>query len=150
MTIFIDADACPKPIKEILFKAADREQISCVFIANHAFYYPNSPYIKTRIVDKGFDIADNYIISKVASNDLVITSDIPLASEVIKKGAIVISSSGKIYTKSNIAQALAMRNFFTEMRDAGMIESKSKPFNQKNSHAFAKELDKYLHGVKNK
>ncbi|WP_116963775.1 YaiI/YqxD family protein [Fastidiosibacter lacustris] len=144
MNIYIDADACPKAIKEILYKAAHKRKVTCIFVANQPLIHQSSPFIKSRCVDKGFDVADKYISNHVQQNDLVITADIPLAKSVIDKGAIVITPHGKKYTTSNISQALSMRNFFTELRDAGLIETKTKAFSQHNNHAFAAELDRYL------
>ncbi len=113
MKILIDADACPKTIKDILFKAANKREIKCILVANQDISYPPSKYIRAVRVSKGFDVADQRIVELAEKDDVVITSDIPLASDVIKKGAVVIAPYGKKYTESNIGQALAMRNFYT-------------------------------------
>ena len=144
MKIFVDADACPKPIKEILYRVANKRKIECILIANQILNHPFSEYIRSIRVDKGFDVADNQIVQQINPHDLVVTSDIPLADEVVKKSAVVITPKGQKYTQSNIGQALAMRNFYTDMRNAGLAQTKSKPFSNKQSQAFAAELDRYL------
>lgn len=144
MIIYIDADACPKAIKEVLYKAAHQRKVTCIFVANQPLTHPPSPFIKMRCVDKGFDVADNYIANKVEMNDLVITADIPLAKEVTDRDAMVITPHGKQYTKANISQTYAMRNFFTELRDAGLVETKTKAFSNSNINAFANALDQLL------
>ena len=144
MKILVDADACPKPIKEILFRAANRCKVECILVANQILNHPQSPYIRSIRVDKGFDVADDYIVTLVNPKDLIITADIPLADEAIKAGGIVLNPKGKKYTTSNIGQVLAMRDFFTEMRDAGLVETKTKAFGAQQTQAFSKELDTYL------
>lgn len=144
MKILIDADACPKPIKEILYRAANKRKIECVLVANQDLSHPASRYIRSIRVGKGFDVADNRIVELVEKDDLIITADIPLAEEAIRKGGVVITPQGKKYTESNIGEALSIRNFLTTMRDAGMVESKTKAFSNQNSQAFASELDRYL------
>lgn len=144
MKIIIDADACPGKIKEIIFKAAIKRAVECVIVANRYLNHPKSKYISFAVVDGGFDVADNYIIKIANENDIVISSDIPLAKEVIDKGCYVISHQGKAYNKSNIGQALSMRNFYTDMRNAGMMTSETTKFNQNNIQNFAALLDKYL------
>ncbi|WP_119344854.1 YaiI/YqxD family protein [Facilibium subflavum] len=145
MKILVDADACPKAIKQILYKAAHQRKVTCIFIANHPLYHPPSPFIKSKLVDKGFDVADQLIVDMVKPHDLVITGDIPLANDAIQQQATVITPQGKKYTKANIGQALSMRDFFTTMRDAGVVETKTKPFSHAQTHRFASELDRYLH-----
>ena len=142
MIIYIDADACPKPVKEILYKAAHSRQVMCIFVANQPLHHPPSPFIKTRCVDKGFDVADNYIVTKVTQG--VITADIPLAKEAIDHGGIVITPYGRQYTKTNIAQVYAMRNFYSELRDAGLVETRTKSFSNQNNNAFSNALDQLL------
>ncbi|WP_192484906.1 MULTISPECIES: YaiI/YqxD family protein [Cysteiniphilum] len=144
MIIYIDADACPKAVKEVLYKAAHQRKVTCIFVANQPLTHPPSPFIKMRCVDKGFDVADNYIANKVEMSDLVITADIPLAKEVTDRNAMVITPHGKQYTKANISQTYAMRNFFTELRDAGLVETKTKAFSNSNINAFANALDQLL------
>jgi hypothetical protein len=144
MKILVDADACPKPIKEILYRAAIRCKVDCILVANQILNHPISDYIRSIQVAKGFDVADDKIVQMVEENDLIVSADIPLADEAIKKGGVVLNPKGKIYTKSNIGQVLAMRNFFTEMRDAGLVQTKTKSFSNQQSEAFAKQLDRLL------
>ena len=121
MPIWVDADACPVPIRDILCRAATRWQTQTTFIANHVIKLPPSPYIKARQVMQGFDVADNEIMDQLSAGDLVITQDIPLAAEAIEKGADVFNPRGQAFTKENIRQRLAMRNFMEEMRNAGQV-----------------------------
>ena len=109
--LYIDADACPVPIREILCRAATRWQIDTTFIANHAITLPPSPYIKRRQVPQGFDVADNEIMDQMHEGDLVITQDIPLAAEAIEKGADVFNPRGQAFTQETIRQRLAFRHF---------------------------------------
>ena len=147
MKIIVDADACPKPIKDILFRCSTKRKIKCILVANQNLTHPISDFISSIRVNKGFDVADDYIVKISNKDDLIITSDIPLANEVIKKGASVISHKGKKYTMSNIGQALAMRNFFTEMRESGLVETKNKAYSSQNSQAFASALESYLNNM---
>ena len=144
MKILVDADACPKPIKEILFRAADKRKLECILVANQTIYCPPSDYIRTIRVSKGFDVADERIVELTEKGDLVITSDIPLANDAINKGAVVITPYGKKYTVANIGEALAMRDFFNCMRDIGKIESTTKSFSRKASRSFSALLDQWL------
>ncbi|MEK6594920.1 MAG: YaiI/YqxD family protein, partial [Pseudomonadota bacterium] len=116
MKIWIDADACPAVIKEILFRAAERTKRHLMLIANHPVYIPPSPFIRMYQVESGFNVADNEIIKRLDKGDLVITSDIPLAAEVIKKEGVVLSPRGELYTKENIDSRLSMRNFMENLR----------------------------------
>lgn len=142
--IWVDADACPKVIREILFRAAQRKEISLTLVANHALPIPKSPLIRCLQVEQGFDVADNFIVQQVRENDLVITSDIPLAAEVIEKGAHVITSRGERYTKSNIRQRLNMRDFMDTMRSSGEMTGGPPALGQRERQAFANALDQFL------
>lgn len=142
--IWVDADACPNPIKEILFKASKRAQMPITLVANQYLNTPPSPLIKTVQVEQGFDVADNYIVEKVAEGDMVITQDIPLAAEVIEKGAMVLSTRGDKFTKNNIAARLTMRNFMEEMRSAGEVTGGPKVFSNQDKQQFANALDQWL------
>jgi uncharacterized protein YaiI (UPF0178 family) len=144
MPIWVDADACPVPIKEILCRAAARWQILTTFIANHAISLPPSPYVKYQQVLHGFDVADNEIMEQLSPGDLVITQDIPLAAEAIEKGADVFNPRGLVFTKENIRQRLAMRNFMEEMRSAGQVTGGPAPFSQTDRKEFADKLDRWL------
>ncbi len=144
MAIWVDADACPNVIKEILFRAAQRTQIPLTLVANQPIRTPPSPYIKSVQVASGFDVADNHIAQQVEAADLVITADIPLAADVVEKGATALNPRGEKYTKENIKQRLTMRNFMEEMRSTGQASGGPPPLNQQDRQAFANALDRYL------
>ncbi|MCH8497021.1 MAG: YaiI/YqxD family protein [Marinobacter sp.] len=144
MAIWVDADACPVVIKEILCRAADRWKINVTFVANQPIKVPPSPFIKTRQVLQGFDVADNEIAAAVSAGDLVITQDIPLAAEVVEKGADALSPRGQPFTPENIRQRLAMRNFMEEMRSAGQVTGGPPALGQADRKQFADQLDRWL------
>ncbi|MFV8571619.1 YaiI/YqxD family protein [Marinobacter sp. SBS5] len=144
MPIWVDADACPVPVKEIICRAATRWKVQTTFIANHAITLPPSPFISRRQVPQGFDVADNEIMDQMTKGDLVITQDIPLAAEAIEKGATVFNPRGQAFTKENIRQRLAMRNFMEEMRSAGQVTGGPAPFGQTDRKEFANQLDRWL------
>jgi uncharacterized protein len=148
MQIWVDADACPKPIKEILFRAATRTGIGLTLIANQMLTVPRSPHIRAVQVPKGFDVADNEIVRRVEAGDLVITSDIPLAAEVIAKGGRVLTPRGEPYDKGSIAAALTMRNFMDTLRSTGVETGGPSAFSASDQHAFARQLDRELAGRK--
>ena len=143
-TIWVDADACPVVIKEILFKAAQRTKIPLVLVANHFLRVPSAPNIQFRQVEKGFDIADNWIVQHCQAGDLVITADIPLASEVIAKSALALNPRGELYTETNIKARLNMRDFMETLRSSGVQTGGPDALNQKDRQAFANQLDKWL------
>lgn len=144
MNIWVDADACPVAIKEIIFRAAQRCKVTTTLIANHFLKTPPSPYIKFSQVGSGFDVADNEIVKRCQPGDLVITSDIPLASEVIDQGATALNPRGELYSKNNIKQRLNMRDFMDTLRSSGIETGGSAPLSQADKQAFANELDKWL------
>ncbi len=144
MKIWVDADACPVVIKDILFRAANRKKVQTTLIANHAMRVPNSEYIAFTQVQHGFDVADNEIVKRISAGDLVITSDIPLAAEVIEKSAIALSPRGDLYTSSNIQARLTMRDFMETLRSSGIDTSGPPPLNQSDRQNFANQLDKLL------
>lgn len=144
MQIWVDADACPKAIKEILFRVATRTQILVTLVANQALYAPPSPYLRSIQVPKGFDVADNEIVARVAAGDLVITADIPLAAEVIAKGARVLTPRGEPYDKGTIQAALSMRNFMDTLRSAGVDTGGPAAMSQSDRHVFAQQLERLL------
>jgi len=144
MKIFVDADACPKPIKEIIFRAAERRALETLLVANHAISTPPSSYIRAIQVPKGFDIADNEIVQRVEAGDVVITADIPLAAEVIEKNAFAINPRGELYSRDNIRQRLNMRDFMDTMRASGVQTSGPPPLSQQDRQAFANALDRLL------
>ena len=143
-SIWVDADACPKVIREILFRAAGRVAIPLTLVANHALPVPKSPLIQCIQVEQGFDVADNFIVQHVKKDDLVVTSDIPLAAELIEKGAHVITSRGEKYTRNNVRQRLNMRDFMDTMRSSGEMMGGPAPLGQRERQLFANALDRYL------
>jgi uncharacterized protein YaiI (UPF0178 family) len=144
MHIWVDADACPVVIKQILFKAAQRTQLPLTLVANQPLNTPPSPLIKSVQVEAGFDVADNYIFQQVDVGDLVVTADIPLAADVVEKGAHAINPRGEFYTPENIRQRLQMRNFMEEMRNAGQASGGPPPLNNTDRQYFANNLDRLL------
>ena len=144
MQIWVDADACPKVIKEILFRAANRVAVQVTLVANQAIPVPPSPHIRSIQVASGFDVADNYIVQQVSKGDLVITADIPLASEVIDKGGLALNPRGELYTVENIRQRLNMRDFMETMRASGIDTGGPPAFSQADRMAFANQLDRLL------
>jgi len=144
MQIWIDADACPNPIKEIVYRAANRKQIYVTLVANQWLKIPSSPYIKMQQVEKGFDIADNMIVKQVQAHDLVITSDIPLAADALEKQANVLTPRGDRYTLDTIKERLVMRDFMETMRASGLQSGGPAPFSAKDREQFANQLDKLI------
>jgi uncharacterized protein len=144
LQIWVDADACPVVIKEILYRAADRTRISTIFVANKLLRVPPSPFIKPLQVDKGFDVADARIVEELIAGDLVITADIPLAAQVIAKEAHALNPRGEFYTKENIQERLTMRNMMEELRASGIETSGPSTFNHSDRQAFASQLDRFL------
>lgn len=144
MKIWIDADACPGVIKEILFRAAERTKRHLILIANHPLYVPPSPFIRMQQVESGFDVADNEIVKRLESGDLVITSDIPLAAQVIKKEGLVLSPRGELYTRENIGARLSMRDFMEGLRNSGVDTGGQSALSQNDRKTFANQLDKLL------
>ncbi|HEU4708175.1 MAG TPA: YaiI/YqxD family protein [Methylophilaceae bacterium] len=146
MRIWVDADACPVVIKEILFRAAERTKIETILVANKMLRVPPSPYIRARQVPGGFDVADNEIVLKTEPGDLVITADIPLAAQIVEKGAHALNPRGEMYTPHNIKERLAMRNFMEGLRSSGVESGGPNAMNNSDRQAFAAALDKFLAG----
>ena len=144
MAIWVDADACPVVLKEILFRAAQRTQTLVTLVANRSMRLPSSPYIKSIQVEAGFDVADHKIVELAQSNDLIITNDIPLAAEVIEKGAIVLTSRGERLTAANVRSRLNMRDFMDTLRSSGIQTGGPAPLSQRDRAQFGNELDRYL------
>lgn len=142
--IWVDADACPNVIKEIIFRAAQRTSTHVVLVANTQLRIPSSGFVSTIQVPAGFDIADNRIVLEMHPGDLVITADIPLADAVVTKGGIALNPRGEIYTEENIKDRLATRNILQEMRDLGAITGGPKALGLKERQAFAGQLDRLL------
>ena len=144
MQIWVDADACPGVIKEIVFRAAERRQIMTILVANQMLRTPPSKFIRAVQVPSGFDVADGHIVDRLAAGDLVITADIPLASAVIDRGAHAINPRGELYTTANIQERLGLRNFLEELRSSGVQTGGPAAFSQADRHAFANQLDRLL------
>lgn len=149
MKIWVDADACPVVIKEILFRAAERVGVATTLVANHSLRIPKSQHIHFMQVQSGFDIADNEIVKRVEVGDLVITSDIPLASEVIDKGGLALSPRGELHTTENIKARLNIRDFMDTMRSSGIDTGGPPALSQGDRQAFANHLDRILAKVNN-
>lgn len=144
MKIYVDADACPIVIKEILYKAAIRTKCELILVANQPLTVRRHPLIKTVQVGSGFDVADNYIVDVVAPSDLVITADIPLANDAIDKHAVALNPRGGFYTKENIKQRLATRNLMEDLRSGGVQTGGPKKLDKGDIQKFANALDRYL------
>ena len=144
MQIWVDADACPKVIKEILFRAAERRQIQLTLVANKMLYCPPSKVIRAIQVPAGFDVADNKIAEMVEQGDLVVTADIPLAADVIERGGHALNPRGEFYSKDNIQERLTMRNFMEGLRGSGVETGGPPSFSQSDRQAFANQLDRFL------
>lgn len=142
--IWIDADACPKAIKTILLRASERVGVTLIFVANQALFLPRSERIRSVVVDQGFDIADQYIVSHCEVNDLIVTADIPLAADAVKKGALALNPRGKLYNKENINEILSMRDAMAQLRDAGVARGGPSQFTNKHKQAFANALDRWI------
>ena len=144
MEIWVDADACPVVIKEILFKAAQRTEVQLTLVANQALRIPPSPFISFLRVSSGFDVADNEIVKRVNAGDLVVTSDIPLAAEVIEKGGCALSPRGELYTEDNIRDRLNMRDFMDTLRGSGIDTGGPAVLSKSDRQSFANKLDQTL------
>jgi len=145
MQIWVDADACPGVVKDILYRAADRTGVELTLVANQPLHTPSSANIRSLQVPRGFDVADDEIVKRMDAGDLVITGDIPLAAEVIEKGGHALSPRGEMHTKENIGARLNMRDFLDTMRSSG-VEMGGGPaaFSQRDKQTFANELDRFL------
>ncbi len=144
MKVWVDADACPVVIKEILFRAAERTGVQITLVANQQVQIPASRYINFIQVAQGFDVADNEIVERLNTGDLVITADIPLASDVIDKGGFALNPRGEMYTSDNIKARLSMRDFMETMRASGVNTGGPPPLNKSDRQSFANQLDKYI------
>lgn len=142
--IWVDADACPGPVKEILFRAAERARVQVTLVANQWLRTPRSRHIRALQVQGGFDVADDAIAERARAGDLVVTQDIPLAARVLANGAQAINPRGDRYTTDNIAERLSMRNFMDELRGAGVQTGGPATFNARDRQAFANQLDRWL------
>ena len=148
MRIWVDADACPKVIKEILFRAAMRTKTALILVSNHAISTPSSPFITKMQVTAGFDVADNKIVQHIQVGDLVITADIPLAAAAIDNGALALNPRGELYSPANIKERLSMRNFSTDLRSSGVRTGGPATLTKKEIQCFANALDSVLMRIK--
>jgi len=146
MRIWVDADACPNVIKEILFRAAERTRVEVTFVSNQALRMPASRYVRTIQVERGFDVADDRIAGLLAGGDLVVTGDIPLAAIVVEKGGHALNPRGELYTPENIRERLAVRNLMDELRSAGIATGGPAALGKRERQAFANQLDRLLAG----
>nr|WP_314985263.1 YaiI/YqxD family protein [uncultured Pantoea sp.] len=144
MFIWVDADACPNVIKEVLYRAADRTATTVTFVANQFLRVPPSPYLRTLQVPAGFDVADNEIVRRCRPGDLVITADIPLAAEVIEKGAAALNPRGERYSPATIRERLTMRDFMDTLRSSGVQTGGPATMSPRDRQQFANELDSWL------
>lgn len=144
MKIWVDADACPRVVKDILFRLADRKEIAVTFVTNQWLRLPTSNFIELIRVGQGADVADDEIVNKCECGDLIITADIPLAARVVEKGALALDPRGKMYDKNNIGQILDMRNFMDNLRSNGVETGGPAGFGQKERFKFANELDRFI------
>ena len=144
MKIWVDADACPVVLKDILCRAAERTEIQVTFVANQYIRLPPSRYIKFIQVARGFDVADNEIVQRLESKDLVITGDIPLAAEAIDKGGYALNHRGELYTANNIRECLNMRDFMETLRSSGIETGGPAALNQSDRQAFANQLNNII------
>jgi uncharacterized protein YaiI (UPF0178 family) len=144
MQIWVDADACPVVIKDILFRAAEREQVPVTLVANQWLRTPPSRFVRAIQVPAGFDVADGEIVRRVEPGDMVVTQDIPLAALVLEKGALALNPRGELYTPETIAQSLSMRNFMDELRGSGVDTGGPSTFHPRDRQAFANQLDRWL------
>ncbi len=144
MHIWVDADACPAVIKEILYRAAQRAQIPLTLVANQPLRTPRSPLIRTLQVPRGFDVADNEIAKRLAPGDLVISADIPLAADVIARGGHALNPRGELYTPDNIRDRLSMRDLSEQLRETGLQTSGPPPLDHGDRQRFANQLDRFL------
>ena len=143
-TVWVDADACPNAIKEVLFRAADKRQVPVTLVANQFLRTPPSAFINSVQVEAGFDVADNTIVERLNPGDLVITQDIPLADDVIRKGGSALSPRGMLYTRENIKDHLSRRDMLDELRGSGVVTGGPPALDKKDVQQFANGLDRFL------
>lgn len=149
MQVWVDADACPGPIKELLFRAAQRTKTKVTLVANQPLHTPPSEFVDAISVPAGMNVADRRIVELVQPGDLVITADIPLAADVVAKGAQALDPRGELYTDANVGERLAFRNLFDELRGSGQITGGPSNFTAKDRQAFANQLDRWLTATNN-
>lgn len=144
LNIWIDADACPREVKELVFRASGRLKLPVILVADRPLTHPKSPWISQEVVPKGFDHADMRIIEKVRPGDLVVTADLPLAAAVVDRGATAVDPRGELYTPENVGERRSMRDFFMSLREAGHDLGGPPPFSPKDRQRFADALNRFL------
>ena len=144
LTLWIDADATPRDVKELIYRTAERLQVKTVFVANGSLTVPRAQFISTVLVRQGADVADSYIVEQSAPGDLAVTADIPLAARLVPKGVVAIDPRGDEYTEENIQERLSLRNFMQEMRDSGVATGGPKAYGPREKQQFANALDRLL------
>jgi len=148
MQVWVDADACPAEIKEVLFRAAKRTQIKVTLVANQPLRTPRSEFVDSLLVPAGLNVADQRIVELTQAGDLVVTADIPLAAQVVEKGAQALNPRGALYTDENVGQRLAARDLMDDLRGEGLVTGGPANFNAKDRQAFANQLDRWLTAAK--
>ena len=144
MQIWVDADACPKPVKEVLYRAAERVQVNVTLVANQYLPTPRSQYVQALQVPRGFDVADDEIVRRMEPGDVVITADVPLADEIVTKGGHALNPRGTLYTAENIKGHLQRRDMMEQLRDSGMVSGGPDAYSKQDLNAFANALDRLL------
>lgn len=144
MKIWIDADACPRVIKEILFRASERLQVPVCLVANKKLSKHETHLIESIVVENGFDVADDYIVDHTAPEDLVITADIPLAARIVATGGVALDPRGELYTEENVGERLSMRDLIMELRAGGLVQGGPAQFSMTDRQRFASSLDRLL------
>lgn len=143
-TLWIDADACPVAVREVVVKAARRTGIKTIFVANAPLPIKSAPNIQVKVVSSGFDVADDYIVDMAITGDFIVTSDIPLAADAIAKGCVVVNSKGVAFSADTIKQKLNMRDFLETMRSSGIQSGGSAPYSAKDKQQFANALNAWI------
>jgi uncharacterized protein len=144
MKIWVDADACPRVIKEIVFRASERLELPVCLVANSSLAKYHSRLITSVVVADGFDVADDYIVEHATPDDVVITADIPLAARIVEKGAVGLDPRGELYTEENVGERLSLRDMMQELRGAGMVQGGPAQFGNTDRQRFASALDSLL------
>jgi uncharacterized protein YaiI (UPF0178 family) len=144
MQIWVDADACPAVIKEMLYRVADRKRVQVVLVANRPLRTPPSPWIRSIQVARGFDVADDHIASAMAAGDLVVTADIPLAAAVVERSGYALNPRGEFYSRENVRELLDLRNFMEGLRASGVDTGGPPAFSHADRQAFANQLDRFI------
>ena len=144
MKIWIDADACPRDIREIVYRASERLELPVCLVANSYMSFPDSPLISLNVVSKGFDAADDHIAGEVSPEDIVITADVPLAARIVERGTVAIDPRGEVFDEENAGERLSVRNLMQELRSGGLVQGGPPQMDPKDTHKFASALDREL------